>query len=114
MSGGARRESLLRDLEAIHDQLKGVGMRSRIEARPTLALRPQQVRVAGLLVLNGPMRSGELATTLGVSRATMTGLVDRLEQAGMVERRVVHAMAVRAWRKSPNPAAKSCLKCLAL
>jgi DNA-binding MarR family transcriptional regulator len=88
VSEAARRELLVRELESVHNQLKQVGMRSRIVARSDLTLTPQQVRVAGLLVLNGPMRSSELALALEVSRATVTGLLDRLEQAGLVVRRV--------------------------
>jgi DNA-binding MarR family transcriptional regulator len=70
----------------VHVDLMKAGMRTRIAARSHSALTPQQVRVVGLMALNGPMRSSQLASALGVSRSTMTGLLDRLEQAGWVIR----------------------------
>ncbi|MDR0594098.1 MAG: MarR family transcriptional regulator [Bifidobacteriaceae bacterium] len=87
MSDGARRAELLRQIEAIHAEMQAVGMRSQLAARAETVLTPQQIKVAGLLALNGPTRSSELAATLGVTRSTMTGLVDRLEQGGLVARR---------------------------
>jgi DNA-binding MarR family transcriptional regulator len=87
MGDEARRERLLAELDEVHAQLKRVGMRSRIASRADFALTPQQLRVVGLLALNGPMRSSELATALDVTRATVTGLLDRLEQGGLIIRR---------------------------
>jgi DNA-binding MarR family transcriptional regulator len=63
-----------------------VGMRSQIAARTGSVLTPQQVKVVALLALNGAMRSSQLADAMGVSRSTMTGLIDRLEQGGWVKR----------------------------
>lgn len=38
--------------------------------------------------LNDPMSMGELAAALGCDQSNVTGIVDRLERAGLVERRV--------------------------
>jgi DNA-binding MarR family transcriptional regulator len=59
-------------------------------------LRPLNVSAAGGLVLgilrdHGPMSPSELGERLIVTRATVTGLIDSLEQRGFV-------------RRSPNPA----------
>ena len=59
-------------------------------------LRPLGVSAAGGLVLgllrdNGPLSPSELGDRLIVTRATVTGVVDSLEQRGLV-------------RRSPNPA----------
>nr|WP_237728208.1 MarR family transcriptional regulator [Cellulomonas sp. APG4] len=50
-------------------------------------LTAQQLRVLALLHLRGPHTPSELASVLGVSGPTVSGLVDRLEAAGMVMRR---------------------------
>ncbi|MDR2373813.1 MAG: MarR family transcriptional regulator [Bifidobacteriaceae bacterium] len=88
MSEEARRAELLRELESVYDSLRGAELRSQLAARADSILTPQQIRVVGLLALNGPMRSSQVAAALGVSRSTMTGLLDRLENGGLVVRAV--------------------------
>ncbi|MDR1442510.1 MAG: MarR family transcriptional regulator [Bifidobacteriaceae bacterium] len=88
MSNEARRQELLAELEAIQGEWDEAGLRSQIAARSESVLTPRQIKVVGLLALNGPMRSSQMATALGVTRATMTGLLDRLESARLVTRKV--------------------------
>lgn len=45
------------------------------------------LHVLTVLEADGPMRMGKLAEALGVSIASATGIVDRMEQRGLVERR---------------------------
>ena len=45
-----------------------------------------QISVQALLVVNGPMTVGELGRDLGLSHSTVSGIVDRLEARGLVER----------------------------
>ena len=57
MSEDARRAELLRQLQSIHAEIQMAGMRSQLAARAESVLTPQQIKVAGLLALNGPTRS---------------------------------------------------------
>jgi DNA-binding MarR family transcriptional regulator len=86
VSEDAIRAQRASELREIHAELQRVGLRSKIAAQSDFGLTPQQIRVVGLLALNGPMRSSDLAVSLGVARATVTGLLDRLEQAGLIAR----------------------------
>ena len=45
-----------------------------------------QLKVMLCLFIGGPNRMGDLASTLGVSTATATGIINRLEQRGEVTR----------------------------
>ncbi len=51
-----------------------------------LDLTMPQLKVALLLFMNGPDRMSTIASSLGVSLATATGVVDRLVERGVVER----------------------------
>lgn len=51
-------------------------------------LTPMQARLLGLLSA-GPLRMAEVAQGLGVEKAALTGLVDRAESRGLVERAAV-------------------------
>ena len=51
-----------------------------------LDLTMPQLKVVLLLFLNGPERMGTIASALGVSLATATGVVDRLVEKDMVTR----------------------------
>lgn len=54
---------------------------------PGGALSLVHVNVLAVLEVDGPMTMGGLAETLDVSQASATGIVDRMEQRGLVERR---------------------------
>jgi DNA-binding MarR family transcriptional regulator len=49
-------------------------------------LTPPQIHAVMWLGLDGPLTMGELARRVGVTEKTITGLVDRLEAAGYLER----------------------------
>ncbi|HEY0187549.1 MAG TPA: MarR family transcriptional regulator [Cellulomonas sp.] len=51
-------------------------------------MTPMQARMLGVLTA-GPRRMAELAQGLGIEKAAMTGLVDRAESRGLVERTAV-------------------------
>lgn len=62
-----------------------------------LQLTPSQVHALMWLGSDGPLTMGELARRLGITEKTVTGVVDRLEREGLVQRersaadrRVVH------------------------
>jgi DNA-binding MarR family transcriptional regulator len=47
---------------------------------------PNDLKCAELLVRNGPMTAGQLAKATGLTTGAITGIVDRLEQAGWARR----------------------------
>jgi DNA-binding MarR family transcriptional regulator len=50
-------------------------------------LRPADLEVLGVIEQRGPLTAGQLGDATGLSPAAVTGLIDRLEQAGVAERR---------------------------
>ncbi|BDZ42765.1 hypothetical protein GCM10025865_20640 [Paraoerskovia sediminicola] len=69
--------------EALGDLLVG----RRLESLVATHLTAQQLRAIAILLLDGEISAHELAQALGVSAATVSGILDRLEAAGMAERR---------------------------
>ena len=59
-----------------------------------------QAHVLTVLWLEGPMNMGELQAVLALKSSTLTGTIDRMEQAGLV-RRVEEPGDRRAWRIEP-------------
>jgi len=51
------------------------------------ALGKQELRAVDVLGVRGPSRMGELAGHLGVGQSAVTPLADRLEAAGLIQRR---------------------------
>lgn len=56
-------------------------------ASQRLGLGWTDVRFLTLLDLHGPLTPGRLATLTGLSTGSVTGVIDRLERAGLVDRR---------------------------
>jgi len=52
-----------------------------------LGLNPTDHKCADLLHLKGAMSAGELAEVTGLTTGAITGVIDRLEKAGFVERK---------------------------
>jgi len=74
VADGLRRLTLtLEQLRHSYGELAGVGY--------------TDVVALGNLHADGPLGAAELATRLGITRSSVTALVDRLERAGLVERR---------------------------
>lgn len=99
-----------KDLEALGDLMRRIvrGMRRRMRAQ--LAefelTGPQSWVLAYLLEAPGSRPMSELADATGQTPATMTGIVDRLEAAGLVrrvgdpsDRRVVRAQLTASGRR---------------
>ncbi|GAA2560503.1 DNA-binding MarR family transcriptional regulator [Neomicrococcus aestuarii] len=83
----SERESLLAELLGLQAALESSFVPEHIEPMLSLSLTMQQLKVLTILVTepNGSTMQA-LARTVGVSLATMSGIVDRLETQKMVER----------------------------
>lgn len=81
-----RRAALVAEFLRTHDELSDLLVAYSMDHLAHSRLTAQQLRVLALLHLRGPHTPSELAGVLGVSGPTVSGLVDRLEAAGMVER----------------------------
>lgn len=81
------REALLTELLAIQNDLENSFVPEIIEPMLTLRLTMQQLKVLTILMTEpeGSTIQG-LAKTVGVSLATMSGIVDRLESQEMIAR----------------------------
>ena len=75
-------------LAIAQDEAHLVRLFSRVRSSPLLetTLTMQQLKVLLLLDAAGPMMSHELGTALGIAPASVTGLVDRLADRGLVHR----------------------------
>ena len=51
-----------------------------------LGLNPTDLKAAGLLLETGPITAGELAELMALTTGAVTGVIDRLEKARIVER----------------------------
>jgi DNA-binding MarR family transcriptional regulator len=76
-----------------------------------IGLGVSDLRAWDLLLQNGPITAGEFAALTGLTPGAVTGLINRLEQAGAVRRRVdrkdrrkVIIEVARSLRNGPNAA----------
>ncbi|MGC4895363.1 MarR family winged helix-turn-helix transcriptional regulator [Micromonospora sp. DT31] len=76
--------------DAVHGLLHAAAVlrRQQDEAITALGLTPAAGRALRELDPDHPLPARDLAEQLGCDRSNVTGLADRLEQAGLVERRV--------------------------
>ncbi|MCJ7710040.1 MAG: MarR family transcriptional regulator [Chloroflexi bacterium] len=81
------REAVLRELlEELAAQSPAAAMR-HMRHWPGGALSLVHLNVLAVLDTDGPLPMRGLAETLDVSQASATGIIDRMEQRGLVERR---------------------------
>jgi DNA-binding MarR family transcriptional regulator len=103
-------------------RLEAVELRIREVTRLTLVFSEQMASQLGvsttdleclnLLAADGNVTAGTLATRTGLTTGAITGAIDRLEQAGLVERRrddtdrrkVIVAEKSATWRAHPSSA----------
>jgi DNA-binding MarR family transcriptional regulator len=76
-------------LAALNDQLRVISGQS-VMLSQTIAdrvgLNPTDLESLDILMINGPITAGRLAELSGLTTGAVTGLVDRLEAAGYVQR----------------------------
>ncbi|MDR1078150.1 MAG: MarR family transcriptional regulator [Propionibacteriaceae bacterium] len=85
----ASRPQWLAELSACLAELETSNLRSQMSAMANRPLTAQQLRIIGSLALEGPQRTSAVTRLLGVSPATTTGLLDRLENLGLLLRQSV-------------------------
>lgn len=81
------RAALARRLEDAQRRLADLLLAQRLEPLLRTTLTVPQLRALAVLQLDGETSSHRLADVLGISPATLSGIVDRLEAAGMASRR---------------------------
>jgi len=84
---GDERGAVLDRIAAMQDALDTTALPSMLEPLMSMELTMQQLKVLVLLVSSDEGGTGQgLARALGISLASVSGLIDRLEGHGMVER----------------------------
>ncbi|MDO8382017.1 MAG: MarR family transcriptional regulator [Microbacterium sp.] len=98
------RATLTREIAEMQEALETQSMRGFLEPLMTMDLTIQQLRVLMILVAEEEGGTGQaVAKSLGVSLATVSGIVDRLEAHGMVERVLdAHDQRVRRLNATPQ------------
>lgn len=81
------RRLLVDRVEEAGNVLSEIFLAQRLEPILTTPLTVQQLRALAVLQLDGPSGAHHLAEVLGVTAATVSGIVDRLVAAQMAERR---------------------------
>lgn len=81
-----QRAALLTAIEGHGTEIRRMMSRAGADHLLGSGLTMQQFRVVMLLAEDGPLPQGELAHALGVSLASVSGLVDRLAARDIVER----------------------------
>jgi DNA-binding MarR family transcriptional regulator len=85
-----RNPSLMNDAEEILADIKTLWrdlFRNPFDEAKESGLTGPQVTVLACLVTRGPMALTELSRTLSMSHSTASGIVDRLQQRGLLQRR---------------------------
>jgi DNA-binding MarR family transcriptional regulator len=77
----------VQELLQLAQEVSVYGVRRRLGTLLKTPLTVQQLRCLTILVVEGQAAPQQLSTLLEVTPATMTGIADRLERAGMITRR---------------------------
>jgi DNA-binding MarR family transcriptional regulator len=81
------REELLARLAAAGRELSDAAVMFHTAVAGQLGLAASDWKTLGLLQQHGPLTAGELSVHSGLAPASITGIVDRLEEGGWVSRR---------------------------
>src|SRR5262245_29900394 len=84
--GNSERAEVLATLPAEFRQLSVATIMFHQAIADRLGMNVTDHKCADLLERNGPMTAGELAEQTGLTTGAITGVIDRLEQAGFVRR----------------------------
>ncbi|HET9948531.1 MAG TPA: MarR family transcriptional regulator [Longimicrobiales bacterium] len=84
--GAGRRGRLIREIRDSLAVFRAAAERHRVRRLLDQSVSLTHVHVLTVLRAEGPSTMGELAAALGVSVASATGIVSRMEERGLVER----------------------------
>ncbi|MCL2848908.1 MAG: MarR family winged helix-turn-helix transcriptional regulator [Micrococcales bacterium] len=83
------RQRLLDDLAEVHAQFQEAMLPTQLDRLAERPLTFHQLRLLTLLLVDGPARPGELAARLGVSGASLSGMLERMTAAGLLTHETV-------------------------
>ena len=81
------RREVTRELLAAGRVLSGAAVMFHTAVAEKQGLSATEIKTIDLLTRHGPLSAGELASKSGLAPPSVTGLVDRLEKKGFVDRR---------------------------
>jgi DNA-binding MarR family transcriptional regulator len=82
----ATREQRLHELETAIREASGLGVVFSGVVADYLGISGKDLECLDLIVLKGRITAGELAASTGLTTGAITGLIDRLEKAGLARR----------------------------
>lgn len=85
-SGRGKRAELVERFAQVGREMSYLTVMFQQAVADRLGLGATEVQCAGVLELEGPMTAGRLAERTGLTTGAITGIVDRLEAAGLVRR----------------------------
>lgn len=85
-SASSKRQELTQQLDWALRELSTSTVLVATSVAQKVGMGPNDLRCAELLVRNGPMTAGQLASATGLTSGAITGIVDRLEKAGWARR----------------------------
>ena len=80
------REDLIAQVMAAGRESSGAGVLLHALVAERLGPNPTDTKTFDLLLREGPMAPGEISRATGLTSASVTALIDRLERRGLVER----------------------------
>jgi DNA-binding MarR family transcriptional regulator len=101
----------VREVLRLAEELGEHGTRRRLGALLETPLTVQQLRVLTAVVLEGAVAPAQVSAMLHVTPATVTGIADRLERAGMITRGT-DERDHRARTLRPTPAGRAVVRTL--
>jgi DNA-binding MarR family transcriptional regulator len=85
-SAVATREQRLRELETAMRQASGLGVVFSSVVADHLGLSSRDLECLDMIAIKGRVTAGELAAATSLTTGAITGLIDRLERAGLASR----------------------------
>jgi DNA-binding MarR family transcriptional regulator len=81
-----KREELLAEFAREVRQFNGLSVSFFRAAAAQVGMNVTDLQVTGILDITGPTTAGQLAELMGLTTGAITGMIDRLEKAGLVRR----------------------------
>jgi DNA-binding MarR family transcriptional regulator len=85
-SSSTGREALVQALNLAMREASGLGVLYSQAVAQRLGVTPVDIECLDLVLLRGPVTAGALAEATGLTTGAITGVIDRLERAGLARR----------------------------